>query len=128
MTVIPAFPKNPTVAMPYYASNGQDENKMIFAIFLKNLLQAVLNPVDLQNLRIGKYGCYPKVHSSFQGNSNLEFGCNFHQGRSNIGGHRDLNFFQKIVLKSEEEKQIKSWQFFGIFLQTGIFKMCLIIL
>ena len=68
--------------------------------FLQNLLQAVLNPVGLRNLQIGMYGCYPKVHNSFEGNSNLEFGCNFHQGRSNIGGHRDLNFFQKIVLKS----------------------------
>ena len=32
MTVIPAFPKNPTVAMPYYTSS---ENWMIFAIFFK---------------------------------------------------------------------------------------------
>ena len=100
MTVMPAFPRNPTVAMPYYISNEISENRKIFSIFLKNLLQAVLNPVGLRNLQIGRYGCYPKVHNSFEGNSNLEFGCNFHQGRSNIGGHRDLNFFQKIVLKS----------------------------
>ena len=90
---------------------------MIFAkYFAFNLLQVVLSPVYLRNLQIGKYECYPKVHNSFEGSSNLEFGCNFHQGRSNIGLHTDLNFFQKIVLKSEEEKQIKSWQFFGIFL------------
>ena len=108
MTVMPAFPKNPTVAMPYYISNEISENRKIFSIFLKNLLQAVLNPVGLRNLQIGRYGCYPKVHNSFLGNSNLELGCNFHQGRSNIGGHRDLNFFEKIPLKSYKEKRIKS--------------------